>query len=204
VDAAIAEFIILACTLDYAFTFENGPIFVVPILGLLLLARAVVVPSRATWTLLLSLPAIPAILSVQLANGNFFADTDLLFPAPSFANLVAWNMVVLLISIGPASDLYALGAVGCYLLSGKPIVDAKSSLGFVNLHLAADPIPPSARGVEVSKELEAALLECLAKAPPDRPESADALREMLLAAPEAGTWSQGDAKAWWEEWDARE
>jgi serine/threonine protein kinase len=103
----------------------------------------------------------------------------------------------------PPVDLYALGAVGCYLLTGKPIFDAETVLAFMNLHLMEDPVPPSSRVPGVPTDLEEVLLACLAKEPEDRPDSAAVLRESLLACESAGEWTPADAAAWWEEWRLR-
>jgi serine/threonine-protein kinase len=97
----------------------------------------------------------------------------------------------------PAADLYALGAVGCWLLTGKPIFDAEKVMEFVLAHVQRPPIPPSARGVAVPADLERALMSCLAKNPAERPASAEVLRGMLLACADAGRWTESDAAAWW-------
>jgi eukaryotic-like serine/threonine-protein kinase len=96
-----------------------------------------------------------------------------------------------------ASDLYALGAVGCWLLTGKPVFDASHAMEMVLAHVQRPPIKPSARGVSVPADLERLLLACLAKRPEDRPASADALRRALLACADVGTWTDADAAAWW-------
>jgi serine/threonine protein kinase len=100
-------------------------------------------------------------------------------------------------AVGPAADIYALGAVGCWLLTGKHVFDAATGLEFVAAHLHKEPIPPSARGVAVPAGLEAALMRCLAKDAADRPASAIELRDALLACGDAGRWTQRDAAAWW-------
>lgn len=97
----------------------------------------------------------------------------------------------------PAADLYALGAVGCWLLTGKPIFDASNAIEFMLAHVQRPPIAPSARGVAVPADLERLLLQCLAKDPGDRPASAEALRTELLACSDAGRWTEADAAAWW-------
>ncbi|MGH7162564.1 MAG: serine/threonine-protein kinase [Planctomycetota bacterium] len=101
-----------------------------------------------------------------------------------------------------AADLYALGAVGCFLLTGKGIFDARSAAEYLTSHLQADPVPPSARDPAVPKDLEAALLGCLAKEPGLRPAGARALRAELLRCADAGRWTQEDAAAWWKSFDA--
>jgi serine/threonine-protein kinase len=97
----------------------------------------------------------------------------------------------------PAVDLYALGAVGCWLLTGKPIFDATAVIEFVLAHVQRPPISPSERGVAVPPDLERVLMSCLAKDPAQRPASAEALRAALLACADAGGWSESDAAAWW-------
>ncbi|HEX9621902.1 MAG TPA: serine/threonine-protein kinase, partial [Polyangiaceae bacterium] len=84
--------------------------------------------------------------------------------------------------VGPASDIYALGAVGYFLLTGTHVFPGKTVVEVVGHHLNTTPEPPSERlGRNVDARLEATILACLAKRPEMRPESARALREMLGA-----------------------
>ena len=99
--------------------------------------------------------------------------------------------------IGPASDIYSLCAVGCFLLTGKPIFDAESVGEFLNAHLEAEPIPPSRRNPGVPDDLESILLLGLEKTPSRRPESAQALRDSLLNCQDAGRWNNKEAASWW-------
>jgi eukaryotic-like serine/threonine-protein kinase len=96
------------------------------------------------------------------------------------------------------SDLYAVGAVGYFLLTGRPLFDSGSIAEVLYQHVHVMPEPPSARlGHAVCPELESLLLRCLAKEPADRPESARALAE-ALGHISAGTWSTAEAEAWWQ------
>jgi serine/threonine-protein kinase len=96
-----------------------------------------------------------------------------------------------------ACDLYALGVVGCFLLTGKPIFDVQTPVEFVVRHLHHEPIRPSSRGVEVPGDLEDLLLRCLRKKPEERVESARALGAALRASEAYGAWTEEQAAAWW-------
>jgi hypothetical protein len=97
------------------------------------------------------------------------------------------------------ADLYALGAVGYYLLTGHNVFEGRSSIEVMSQHLHKEPPPPSQRlGTPVPPDLEAVLLACLRKTPNERPADALALRQRLRACRDLGTWELEDARAWWE------
>ncbi|MBX3219662.1 MAG: serine/threonine protein kinase [Labilithrix sp.] len=96
------------------------------------------------------------------------------------------------------TDLYSLGAVGYFLLTGSPVFVGGSVADILTAHLRSKPLPPSTRlGHPVPRDLEAVLLDCLAKTPAERPADALALRERLLACADASGWTDADARAWW-------
>jgi hypothetical protein len=96
------------------------------------------------------------------------------------------------------ADLYALGAVGYWLLTGTHVFDGKSIVEVFAHHLHSVPDPPSARlGAPVAADFESVLLACLAKRPEDRPASARALSERLRACSAAGRWTNARAAQWW-------
>ncbi len=83
-------------------------------------------------------------------------------------------------TVGPASDIYALGAVGYFLVTGKPLFEASTIVALCSKQLSETPIRPSDRlGGPVPDDLEAILMACLAKRPADRPGSAIELAEQL-------------------------
>ncbi len=98
------------------------------------------------------------------------------------------------------TDLYALGAVGYFLLTGKEVFTGASVVEVCGHHLHSEPVPPSKRlGASVAEDFESALLRCLAKKPDDRFADAAAFRQALLDCDEASRWGPSDALAWWQE-----
>jgi hypothetical protein len=96
------------------------------------------------------------------------------------------------------TDVYAVGAVGYYLLTGTPVFTGASVVEICMQHVKAVPEPPSVRrGKPVSRDLEALLLRCLAKSPSDRPGDAGRLLCDLQECVIGGTWTDSDAAAWW-------
>ena len=96
------------------------------------------------------------------------------------------------------SDLYAVGAVGYFLLTGKPVFDAQNIVELCQAHVSTTPIRPSERlGREISQELEAAILACLEKSRAKRPQTARDLALMLMKCPTASSWAIDEADAWW-------
>jgi serine/threonine-protein kinase len=102
-------------------------------------------------------------------------------------------------SVGPASDLYAVGALGYFLLTGAPVFPGETPFELFGQHLHAWPVPPSERaGRSIPPALERLVLACLAKSPEERPESAEALRALLAQMERTDDWSDEDAAEWWK------
>ncbi len=98
------------------------------------------------------------------------------------------------------SDIYAVGAVAYYLLVGEPVFDGKTVVQICSHHLHSEPVAPSERlGKPVDPGLEKLILECLAKSPQDRPQTAEQLRKRCEACRNVPPWQRGDADAWWEQ-----
>ena len=97
------------------------------------------------------------------------------------------------------SDLYAVGAVAYFLLTGQHVFQAGSALEVCSKHMLEAPVPPSQKlGRALPADLEALVLACLAKARDDRPASAAVLRASLLACADAGRNDLLAARAWWQ------
>jgi serine/threonine protein kinase len=96
------------------------------------------------------------------------------------------------------SDLYAVGAVGYFLLTGRPPFESSSLVELCRMHVSDTPVPPSERdGAPCTIEIEAAIMKCLEKNPAKRPQTARELAKMLEAAPVVEPWSVDYAEAWW-------
>ena len=101
-------------------------------------------------------------------------------------------------SVDGRADLYAVGAVGYFLLAGAPVFDGRSILEVCGHHLHTEPPRPSARaGLALPLDLEDVVLRCLAKDPDERHASAADLVDALDACKDAGVWLGADAERWW-------
>jgi hypothetical protein len=96
------------------------------------------------------------------------------------------------------ADIYSLGAVGYFLVTGQPLFDC-ATLGEVLMHQVKHlPAKPSERlGKPVSPELEYLLMRCLAKKSAERPASACELADALAKCPGAADWTRDRAEEWW-------
>ncbi|MEO8703803.1 MAG: serine/threonine-protein kinase [Kofleriaceae bacterium] len=107
--------------------------------------------------------------------------------------------------VGPAADLYAVGAVGYYLLTGKRVFDGKTPREVCMQHVTQPPRPlADVTDRPIAPELAAVIMKCLAKRPEDRFASAGALADTLEAIVSAGDWSRDAARAWWREFRANQ
>jgi serine/threonine-protein kinase len=97
------------------------------------------------------------------------------------------------------ADLYSLGCVAYYLLTGRLVFEAATALQIYAKHLQDLPAPPSTRSpVPQPPGLDQLILACLAKKPESRPRTAAEL-ERSLAAIEVEPWTQEQAIQWWKE-----
>ena len=99
--------------------------------------------------------------------------------------------------IDPRADLYAVGCVGYFLLTGSLVFVDANPVNIALKHMKTAPIPPSRRTDQfIPPDVERVILACLEKLPGARPADARAL-EQMLAACDVPPWTEADARDWW-------
>ena len=125
-----------------------------------------------------------------------FAGTPSFMPPEAIKNSIATD---------PRSDLYAVGAIGYFLLTGKFVFEDEDISELHKKQLTATPAPPSWRTKnKISVEIEKVILRCLERDPERRPQSALELRDLLLASPRAADFTPEARAAWWAEFHGQE
>jgi serine/threonine-protein kinase len=107
-------------------------------------------------------------------------------------------------SVDARADIYSVGAVGYFLLTGEPVFTGSTLVDICSHHLLTPPTPPSTRlGRALPEDLEQLILRCLEKDPDARPSDAALFRDRLAECEDAGRWTDADARASWQERSAR-
>jgi len=102
--------------------------------------------------------------------------------------------------IDARTDIYSLGCVGYWLLTGTLVFEAKTAIQMIVQHATDAPESPSSRlGEELPADIEAVIMRCLAKAPKDRYESANELAAALAGCASATGWDNARARDWWND-----
>jgi serine/threonine-protein kinase len=97
------------------------------------------------------------------------------------------------------SDIYSLGAVAYYMLTGQPPFDDDKTMRVLVAHAHDQVAPPSSLRRDVPADLERIVLRCLAKDPAERFPNAESLDEALAACELASGWTRSHAALWWEQ-----
>jgi serine/threonine protein kinase len=96
------------------------------------------------------------------------------------------------------ADIYAVGCVAYWLLTGQFVFAAETPVGLLLQHAQASPAPPSTRTpAPIPRALDDLVLSCLAKEPADRPQSARELSLRLAEVDGGSAWTADRAREWW-------
>jgi tRNA A-37 threonylcarbamoyl transferase component Bud32 len=95
------------------------------------------------------------------------------------------------------SDIYSLGAVAYFLLTGRLVFEKDTAMQTLAAHLYEPVTPPGRHRPELDPTLEAVVMRCLEKKPEERYQDIGALDRALASCPGAGEWTQKEAAAWW-------
>jgi len=96
------------------------------------------------------------------------------------------------------SDIYSLGAVAYYMLTGHPPFEGDRAIKIILSHAHDVVVPPTRLRADLPPDIEQIILRCLAKNPAERYGSAAALREALGECGHYGGWTSQDAATWWK------
>jgi serine/threonine protein kinase len=95
------------------------------------------------------------------------------------------------------ADIYALGCVAYWLLTGQPVFKGDTPVATILAHVREQPVPPSQRTeISIPSSLDSVILDCLAKDPAGRPETTAELASRLDEVT-TETWTSDDARRWW-------
>ncbi|WP_165245107.1 serine/threonine-protein kinase [Paludisphaera soli] len=101
--------------------------------------------------------------------------------------------------VDPRTDVYALGAIAYYALTGRPPFDGATAMAVMIAQVRDPVVPPSQIRDDVPEDLERVILRCLAKDPDDRYPNVKALARDLAACAAAREWDEEKADAWWND-----
>jgi serine/threonine-protein kinase len=97
------------------------------------------------------------------------------------------------------SDIYSLGAVAYYLLSGRPPFQQRSGIGTLIAQVRDPVVRLSELRADIPADLERVVLWCLAKQPVERPATVELLEQALGQCASAADWDKRRASAWWHD-----
>jgi eukaryotic-like serine/threonine-protein kinase len=103
------------------------------------------------------------------------------------------------VDVDRRADVYALGCVAYFVLTGSLVFEADSSMKMLMQHLHAEPIRPSERSeLPIPRELDDLIMACLQKDPALRPQNAGELLNLAYGCECTDAWGQQEARRWWQ------
>ncbi|MEO8677643.1 MAG: serine/threonine-protein kinase [Vicinamibacterales bacterium] len=139
----------------------------------------------------------------QQANAVRSGNTETLVTAERLLGTPAYMAPEIILGtamVDQRADVYALGCVAYFLLTGKRVFEEGSQMQALIDHVHAAPVAPSRRTrTSVPRAVDDLVLACLQKDPDRRPQDAnEILQEIKWGQLDRG-WSSGRAQAWWQE-----
>jgi serine/threonine-protein kinase len=133
---------------------------------------------------------------ITQVEGSELTKTGMLFGTPRY---IAPESVYGSTAVDARSDLYNVGGVAYWMLTGKPLFAGSSSLDLIIDHVNTIPAPPRELSeLPIPDELDRIVMQCLEKDPNDRFQSVLELCAALEAVPLDSEWDQPRAREWWE------
>jgi serine/threonine-protein kinase len=103
------------------------------------------------------------------------------------------------VEVDRRADVYALGCVAYFLLTGQLVFEADTAMKMLLHHVQTRPTPPSARSeLPIPRELDDLVLACLEKDPANRPQDAEELLRLAYSCKTCESWTGSQARSWWQ------
>lgn len=134
--------------------------------------------------------------TLQGGNGIQLSREDTVAGSPLY---IAPEQVIITQPPDRRADVYSLGAVAYFLLTGEPPFTGNNAMEVMIAHTRDTVDPPSRRRPDVPPDLERVILRCLEKRPDDRFPDMPSLAAALAGCADADGWSPQQAAAWWRE-----
>lgn len=133
---------------------------------------------------------------IQEAEGAHLTMSGTTLGTPAF---MAPEMAAGKTNVDGQADIYSLGCVAYFLLTGSLLFPGKEGIAMAVSHVRDIPIPPSQRTeLAIPEELERLVLQCLSKDPAERPAGCLEVARRLEACVVEQPWDEAAATAWWE------
>ncbi|MEC7983708.1 MAG: serine/threonine protein kinase [Myxococcota bacterium] len=143
---------------------------------------------------------IVKVLDFGLVRDTSQNDTELSESISGTPNYMAPESIENIRVVDHRADIYALGVLMYYILSGCYPFDDDDPMEILRRHVEEPPKPPSSLpNVSIPADLEEILMQCLHKDPEKRPRTVQELREKIVQCQAHGEWSDTHGQKWWEQ-----
>jgi len=103
------------------------------------------------------------------------------------------------VEVDRRADVYAVGCVAYFLLTGQMVFEADTPMKMLLHHVQSKPVPPSQRSeLPIPRELDDLVLACPEKDPAKRPQDAEELLRLAYSCKACEGWTDAHARSWWQ------